>query len=70
MRGPATAIVRRPGTRSSRDRVGGDRHLEQVVTDAGTADGDDADQFVVAVAELGTPLARPRSGVGGVKPVM
>ena len=45
-----------PGTVRRAIGVRGDRHLEQVAADARTADGDHADLFVVAIAELGAPL--------------
>ena len=69
MRGPATAIMRSSGTVRRAIGWAAIDLLQQVAADAGAADGDDADQLVVAVAEL--VRQRPRSAnVGGMKPVM
>ena len=68
MRGPATTIMRNPGTRSLACGKGRDDAPEEVSANARASHGDDADALVVVVSELGAQLARsPRSA--GSNPV-
>ena len=57
IRGPATTIIRSPGTSRFACREAGDHASQQVVADARAADGDDAHPLVRAVAELGSQRA-------------
>jgi hypothetical protein len=54
MRGPATTIIRSPGTSAAAIGVAVDGATQQVAPDPGAADADDADLLVGLVAELGT----------------
>ncbi len=53
IRGPATTTNRRSSTRRRAAGIGVDDPAQQVLADAGSADGDDAHPLVGAVAELG-----------------
>ena len=52
MRGPVTAIIRSAGI-DSRTRGNAEVARREMCSDAGSADGDDANHLVVGVAELG-----------------
>ena len=66
MRGPATTIMRRSGTR--RFASGNDRHdaPQQVIAHARATDGDDADALVGPVAKLGADRLAVGEG-GGIE---